>query len=375
MSPLAPPPPQGSDDPRQWVKPAVRALGLYTLPPRTAQVKVDQNENPWELPEAFKQEVLRRMGAQPWGRYPEFNPRGLLEALARHAGWRADGVLAGNGSNELISVLLQATVGEGVAVTLPQPTFTLYASMVKTLGGRVVEVPLDAATLRFDLPALLATQEREGARILILCSPNNPTGSHLDEAALRRVLQSWRGLVVVDEAYQEFAGWSAVPLLAEHPRLVVLRTFSKAMALAGLRVGYLLARPELTAELDKVRLPYNLNRFSCLAAELALERWDELLRPTVERLIAERARLSAAIDALPGFAPWPSAANFLLVRAAWPPGEVLAALRERGVLARDVSRYPLLSSCFRVSVGTPAENEAVVEGLRAFARARGEEGA
>lgn len=351
-------------DPLELIKPAVRALGHYTLPPRQARVKVDQNENPWELPDAFKDEVLARMRRAAWGRYPEFVPRSLLEALARFAGWRPDGVLVGNGSNELISVVLQATVGEGVAVALPQPTFTLYASMVKTLGGRVVTVPLDPE-LRFDPAALLAAQ-REGARVLILCSPNNPTGSHLDEAALRRLLGAWRGLVVVDEAYQEFAGWSAVPLLAESPHLVVLRTFSKAMGLAGLRVGYLLARPELASELDKVRLPYNLNRFSTIAAELALERYDELLAPLVARLIAERERLAAAIAAIPGFLPYPSRANFLLVRSAWPPGEVHAALAARGVLARDVSRYPMLAECLRVSVGTPEEGDLVLEGLAAF---------
>ncbi|MCO5171341.1 MAG: histidinol-phosphate transaminase [Planctomycetes bacterium] len=356
-------------DPLALIKPAVRALGHYTLPPRQARVKVDQNENPWELPDAFKDEVFLRMRQAPWGRYPEFVPRGLLEALARFAGWRPDGVLVGNGSNELISVVLQATVGEGVAVALPQPTFTLYASMVTTLGGRVVTVPLDAE-LRFDEGALLAAQAREGARVLIVCSPNNPTGSHLDEPALRRLLRAWQGLVVVDEAYQEFTGWSAVPLLAEFPHLVVLRTFSKAMGLAGLRVGYLLARPELATELDKVRLPYNLNRFSTIAAELALERYDELLAPLVARLIDERERLAAAIAALPGFLPYPSRANFLLVRSAWPPGEVHAALAARGVLARDVSRYPMLAECLRVSVGTPEEGDLVLEGLAAFSAAR-----
>jgi histidinol-phosphate/aromatic aminotransferase/cobyric acid decarboxylase-like protein len=143
------------------------------------------------------------------------------------------------------------------------------------------------------------------------------------------------------------------------------------MGLAGLRVGYLLARPELVTELDKVRLPYNLNRFSTIAAELALQRYDELLAPTVARLIAERARLADAIAALPGFQPYPSAANFLLVRSAWPPREVLAELAARGVLARDVSRYLLLGECFRVSVGTPEENDQVLDGLRAFSNSRG----
>lgn len=353
------------DDPRELVKPSVRALGHYTLPPRSARVKLDQNENPWELPQAFKDEVLARLREAPWGRYPEFTPRALHEALARFAGWRPDGILVGNGSNELIVVTLQATVGEGTAVAVPQPTFTLYQQMIRTLGGRHVAVPL-REDLTFDLDALVATQDREGARVAIVCTPNNPTGSHLDEAALRRLLSAWRGLVIVDEAYHEFARWSAVPLLAEFPRLVVLRTFSKAMAMAGLRVGYLLARPELATELDKVRLPYNLNRFSTLAAELALERYDELLAPTVARLIDERERLARGIAALPGLRPYPSKANFLLVRSRWAPGEVLAALSARGVLARDVSRYPMLAECFRVSVGTPEENDAVLEGLRAF---------
>jgi histidinol-phosphate aminotransferase len=358
-------------DPLDVVKPAVRALARYTLPPRQARVKVDQNENPYELPAAFKEEVLARLAAAPWGRYPEFVPASLHAALARFAGWRHDGVLAGNGSNELISVVLQATVGPGTTVAIPQPTFTLYRMMVETLGGRALDVAV-GQDLAFDVDALLEAQERDGARLAIVCSPNNPTGAHLPEAGLRRLLGRWRGLVVLDEAYHEFAGWSAVPLLAEHPHLVVLRTFSKAMALAGLRVGYLLGRPELVSELDKVRLPYNLNRCSQLAAELALERYDELLAPTVAALVAERARLSAAIAAVPGFLPYPSAANFLLVRSAWPPGEVLAALRERGVLARDVSRYPRLGACFRVSVSTPADGDEVVQGLRAFAASKGE---
>lgn len=359
-----------SADPRSLVKPAVRALAHYRLPPRSATIKLDQNENPWELPAAFKDEVLARFRAAPWGRYPEFEPRALKAALARHAGWREDGVLVGNGSNELLQVLFQATVGEGTAVAIPAPTFSLYPMLVATLGGCALGVPLDAE-LRYQVEPFLAAQE-QGATIAVVCSPNNPTGSHLAEPELRRLLAAWRGLLVLDEAYCEFAGWSAAGLLAEHPRLVILRTFSKALALAGLRLGYLLGDPGLVDELDKVRLPYNLNRFSTLAAELALERYQELLAPSVARLIEGRERLRAGIAAIPGLRPWPSAANFLLVRSQWPPGEVLLALRERGVLLRDVSKAPGISDCFRVSVGTPAEVEAVIEGLRAFAQARGE---
>jgi histidinol-phosphate aminotransferase len=356
-------------DPLSLVKPAVRAQELYTLPPRTAAVKVDQNENPFELPDAFKAEVLRRLAAAPWGRYPEFVPRPLLEALARHSGWRPDGALAGNGSNELIDVVLKTTVGPGVRVVIPEPTFTLYANMAATLGAHVVRVPL-RADLSYDVEALLAADpERRG--VLIVCSPNNPTGTAMSEADLRRLLASWRGLVVLDEAYQEFTRGVGVALLAEHRHLVVLRTFSKAMALAGLRVGYLLGDPALVRELDKVKLPYNLNRFSVEAATLALERYDEVLRPSVERLVALREALARDLAAIPGLRVVPSSANFLLVRCAWPPRAVHAALFERGVLARDVSRYPMLGDALRIGVGTAEENARTVEGLQAFSRARG----
>lgn len=357
-------------DPVALVKPAVRAQALYTLPPRQAEVKVDQNENPFELPDDFKAEVLRRMAAAPWGRYPEFVPRALLEALARHAGWRADGVLAGNGSNELIDVALKATVGPGVAVVIPEPTFSLYPAMVATLGGRAVRVAL-TPDLAYDADALLAAARAEQARVLVLCSPNNPTGTLLPEADLRRLLAGFDGLVLLDEAYHEFAGASAVPLLAEHRHLVVLRTFSKALALAGLRVGYLLGDPALVRELDKVRLPYNLNRFSTEAATLALERYDALLRPPVERLVALREALARDLAAVPGVRVVPSRANFLLARTPWPPRDVLAALLARGVLARDVSRQPLLGDALRISVGTEAENARTVAALRAFAAGRG----
>lgn len=368
-------------DPLALVKPAVRAQELYTLPPRTAAVKVDQNENPFELPDAFKAEVLRRLAAAPWGRYPEFVPRPLLEALARHAGWRPDGVLAGNGSNELIDVVLKATVGPGVRVVVPEPTFTLYANMASTLGADVVRVPL-RADLSYDVDALLAAGGPERSGVLIVCSPNNPTGTAMSEADLRRLLGAWRGLVVLDEAYQEFTprrpegarGDSlGVELLMEHRHLVVLRTFSKAMALAGLRVGYLLGDPALVRELDKVKLPYNLNRFSVEAATLALERYDEVLRPSVERLVRLREAMADELAAIPGLRVVPSSANFLLVRCAWPPREVHAALFERGVLVRDVSRYPMLGDALRIGVGTTEENARTVEGLRAFSSARGVE--
>jgi histidinol-phosphate aminotransferase len=351
-------------DPLARIKPAVRALSAYTLDPVETPIKLNQNENPFDIPEPIKREVAARLARRAWSRYPDFVPSRLLERLAAFAGWRPDGVLAGNGSNELIQALMMVTVGPGVRVVVPEPTFTLYRLQASVLGGEVVGVPLDA-DLRFDLAAIERAAAERAAAVVVLCSPNNPTGCRVELDDLDRLCARFDGLVVVDEAYHEFSGQTAVGLLARHANLVVLRTFSKAMAMGGLRVGYMLAAPEIAAEVNKAKLPYNLNVFSMTAAEVAVERYDELLAPLVETIVRERERLIPAVAAVDGLEPYPSHANFFVVRThRLAPRELFDALVRRGILVRDVSRYPMLSDALRVSVGTPAENDALLEALR-----------
>ena len=349
-------------DPLRHVKPACRAEKAYTLAAYRAPVKVNQNESPFDLPEALKRRVLEQALAREWSRYPDFDPTELLERLAGFAGWRADGVLAGNGSNELIEALLLVTVGPGTRVVIPEPTFTLYGLLTRLLGGEVVGVPL-GPQLEYDGLALARARREASAPLTIVCSPNNPTGGVLGEDDLRALLSEGDGLVAVDEAYHEFSGRSVVPLLREFDNLVVLRTFSKAMGLAGLRVGYLLASPALAREVDKARLPYNLNFFSQLAALAALDE-QALLRENVERLRRERERVARALAALPGVRPYPSQANFILFELEGAtPKAVFEALYARGVLVRDVSSYPRLGRCLRVSVGSERENDLFLAAL------------
>ena len=225
--------------------------------------------------------------------------------------------------------------------------------------------------LAYDVEAILAARRRTGAAVTIVCSPNNPTGSSLTLAEIERLCDDGDGLVVIDEAYHEFAGESAVPLLARHPNLIVLRTFSKAKALAGLRVGYLLASPELVREINKARLPYNINFFSQTAAIAALEE-KEALAASLERIVAGRERLLARLADMPGVRAWPSRANFFILELlSADPKAVFASLLRHGVLVRDVTSYPMLSRCLRVSVGSEEENEAF---LRALGTALGEAG-
>jgi len=351
-------------DPLRHIKPAVRDIRAYTLVARAARVKINQNENPWDLPDSVKRRVLERALVRPWSRYPDFDPRELTDALAADAGWRHDGVLAGNGSNELIEALLLVTVGPGTRVVIPEPTFTLYALLTGILGGDAVRVPL-TERLRYDVDALVAARRESEAALTIVCSPNNPTGTTLSRAELERLCNAGDGLVVVDEAYHEFAGETAVPLLETHPNLVVLRTFSKAMALAGLRVGCLLASPDLVREVNKARLPYNLNFFAQAAALAALEE-RETLGGMVRRLVEEREALLRSLADVPGVRAWPSEANFFLLELEEAsPKAVFEALYRRGVLVRDVTSYPMLSRCLRITVGTPEENETFLHALGA----------
>ncbi len=351
-------------DPRAAIKPRIRAMQAYTLAPRTAAIKVNQNECPWDLPDDLKDEVLRRARDQAWSRYPTFNPRELRESLAGFAGWRPDGVLAGNGSNELIQVTLSCVVEPGVSVVLPEPTFTLYRQMVTVLGGTVSGVSM-RPDLGFDADGMLAAAGSADVRMIVACSPNNPTGAALDADAVSRLLTSFDGLVVIDEAYHEFAGWSAASLLPEHRNLVVLRTFSKAMGLAGVRFGYLLADPELVLELNKARLPYNVGRLTQAAVQVAIERYDDVLAPRIAELVRLRDELVAGVAAIDGLTPAPTAANFVCVHSSRrDPGDVCEAMYERGVLIRNVSGYPMLDRYFRINVGTADENAAVLAALR-----------
>jgi len=345
------------------IKDSVLALRAYTLSPRRASVKLNQNENPWDAPAEIKQETLKRMQDRAWSRYPDFSPQRLHDRLAEFSGWQPDGIIAGNGSNELIQALLMVTIGEGKRVLISEPTFALYRQITTVLDGEVVSVPLNQE-LQFDMAALLKEIEEAQPDVTIICSPNNPTGCVISDEDLIVLLKAARGLIVVDEAYHEFAGHSAVPLLDGHQNLVVLRTFSKAMALAALRVGYLLASPGLVQEISKALLPYNLNAFSQTAAEVAIEMFEARLKPLVEAICAERDRLHVELARIPGLVPVRSRANFMVVHSKIGPKKVFAELLKRDILIRDVSGYPMLSDYFRVSVGTPEENDLLISALQ-----------
>lgn len=348
--------------PSESVKARVRNMRPYSLTPEFARIKINQNENPWDVAVSIKQETLARAHARAWSRYPDFVPASLHERLAAFAGWKADGVIAGNGSNELIQALMMVTVGEGVRVLISEPTFALYRQIATILGGEIISVPL-TPEFAYDFEGLRKAIEANRPALTIICSPNNPTGSVIANDDLSALAEAAQGLIVIDEAYFEFAQQTAMPLLERYPNLVVLRTFSKAMAMAALRVGYLLAAPELALEISKAVLPYNLNALSQAAAEIAVEKYEIEIEPLVKKIISEREKLYRELSRIQGLIPVRSRGNFMIVRSAITPRSVFNELLKHDILIRDVSGYPGLKDYFRVSVGTPAENDMLVAAL------------
>lgn len=356
------------NDPLKGVKPQVLEVPAYSLHAYEAEIKLNQNENPFDFPADLKEEVFRRFRNREWSRYPDFVPDSIRKRLAEFAGWHKDGVLVGNGSNELLQAALMVLVDKGTRVVIPSPTFTVYGLIASILGAEVVRIPLNS-DMSYSVDELISRSESSGAGVLIINTPNNPTGSVIRNEELKRILERFSGHVLLDEAYFEFWGYSGLELLEEHPGLIITRTFSKAMGMAGLRLGYLLAHEELVSEISKAKLPYNVNQFSLTAAEVAVENKDRF-RSAIETVLKERDRLGRELDRITGIRAYPSEANFFLVEAPVEPGVIFDDLYRQGILVRDVSSYPMLSKCLRISVGTREENDRLLSALRACMKHR-----
>jgi histidinol-phosphate aminotransferase len=354
--------PAGAAGPgRVPVRADLESVAPYGAPQLEVPVRLNTNETAEPPPAGYLEEVGRRVQELELNRYPDRPHRRLREALAARAGLTADRVWAANGSNEVLLQLLQAYGGPDRRALSVRPGYSMYPELCRTALTPMVEVDLDD---RFRLPAELAGSAvaEHDPDLVLVPHPNNPVGTPVGHDAIRALHDGSRALVVVDEAYVEFApaGTSVAPLLDELPRLVVVRTFSKAFRLAGLRLGYLLAAPWVVEDVQKVRLPYHLDALKQVAGLVALEQEAAFLDHR-ERVAAERDRVAAALRATDGVEVFDSAANFLLLRTS--VADLFQRLLDRGVLVRDFSTRPRLEGCLRVTIGTAAENDAFVAAL------------
>lgn len=326
----------------------VAAMTAYTLELRDAEVKLNQNESPFDLPREMKERMLAHVAERAWNLYPEFEASALREAIAKSYGFAADNILVGNGSNELLAASIATFVGPGTRVALPKPTFALYEKLVTVAGGEVIGIEIDPSTGLLPLDAILAAN----AEVVIVCSPNNPTGSILQNGGLETLLASG-ATVLFDRAYGDFA-LDSLPALDD--RLVTLSTFSKAWGLAALRIGWLATTAATAREIRKVKLPYSLNVISEAIAIAALEE-PSIRARTVANAISERNRMFEVMRAIDGVTAFPSAANFIFFRVA-DPKRVFESLCASGVLIREYA------NALRVSVGTAEENDRFLDALK-----------
>ncbi len=346
----------------------VRALSAYHVPDASGFVKLDAMENPYTLPPDLQQQLGERLGAAALNRYPVPSYAALKASICRHMGVPAGfEVILGNGSDELISIVSVACAKPGAKVLAPIPGFVMYAMSAQFAGLEFIGVPLKA-DLSLDLDAMLAAVRTHRPAITYLAYPNNPTGNLFDLDAMLAIIREVgdTGIVVVDEAYQPFAGTSFMERLPEYPNVVVMRTVSK-LGLAGIRLGYMSAAPELLAEFDKVRPPYNVNVLTEVTAAFVLDH-ATVLDAQAAAICAEREKLSAALAAMPGVTVFPSAANFILLRVSQPglTGTVVfERLLQAKVLVKNVGKmHALLDNCLRVTVSTPEENATFLAALQ-----------
>jgi histidinol-phosphate aminotransferase len=358
----------GAEEISRLIRPSLRAVGAYRLRQSPTQrvdpVRLHQNEAPADWPDAVKREIAERVVAVAWHRYPSARADGVRAALSELQGTPAEMIAAAAGSNEALWAAF-AAFGSGGTIVMPSPTYSMAKPLAIAAGSQVVEVPLSAG---FDLDprAMLRTAHAHRAEVIYLATPNNPTGNAFSPAAVEAVLAGAPGAVVIDEAYWEFASRSWIGGLSRHANLVIVRTFSKAMAGAGVRVGWLTADEALIAEFAKVLPPYNLNVFAQAAIPILVAHRD-LASSRIHTIEAERDRMAAWMRAR-GVYVYPSETNFLL----FSPGTAIRApnaseiwerIASHGVLVRDVSSAPALAGCLRVSIGERADNDRFLSAL------------
>jgi histidinol-phosphate aminotransferase len=341
-------------------KPEVIALPGYVAPPQEGfTAKLNQNENPYDLPDELKQEIFQTMQQTHWSRYPDYFNTAFRESLAEYWNVQPEQILASNGSNQMLYAIASALITPGDRALVSSPSFSLFDLVAKIHQGSLKKIDQNDDFSNDEDTLLNASQN---AKLTFLCSPNNPTGRTTDFYFLKRLLEATTGLVLWDEAYGEFHGSSAVPMLKAYPNLLVLRTFSKAFGMAGLRVGYLLGNPALLSEIQKVCVPYNLNLFSRTAALILLNHSD-WVDAHIQKIVDERDLLFEELERIPQITPVSSDANFILIKTP-DASSVFNGLKSQGVLIREVENHPLLKNYLRVTVGKPEENKIFIDALK-----------
>lgn len=348
--------------PDHLIRPELLALHAYHVPASGDMVKLDAMENPYALPQAVRDEIASAVANAAINRYPDAAAHGLKESIRSVVNLPAGGdVLLGNGSDEIIQLLALAVARPDAVLLSVEPSFVMYKMIAVFAGMQYVGVPL-TEDFSLDLPAMLDAIRQHRPALIFLAYPNNPTGNLFDAEAIRQIIQAAPGLVIVDEAYYAFASDSFLPLLGQYANLLVMRTFSK-LGMAGLRLGFLAGSKVWLAQLEKLRLPYNVGVLPQAVAAILLAH-HELLLAQAAQIKQDRQWLFERLVGTVDVRAYPSQANFILFRVA-QASAVFEGLKQRGVLIKNLNNgHPALTDCLRVTVGTPEQNEQFMAALQ-----------
>jgi histidinol-phosphate aminotransferase len=338
-------------DIKKFVRPNIRSLSAYEAKDIPCKVKLDANESPYGFKDALK--VVKSINTN---RYPDPAAKELKKLVSMELRLRTENIMHGNGSDELIYYLVTTFGGP---VLYPIPTFSMYGIISQALGEKRIAIPLDKE-FDLELEKILKAIKEEKPKLIFLSSPNNPTGNCFSSDRILKIIEVSNGIVVVDEAYQPFASDKGfMPMLKDYKNLVIMRTLSK-IGLAGLRVGFLIADGEIINEVNKVRLPFNLNSLSQAVAVKVLKN-KKALKSYTKSIISERGRLFSEIAKIKGIKPYPSEANFILFRVK-EPDKIYKRLLKKGILVRNMNG--VVNNCLRVTVGTPEENRIFLNAMK-----------
>jgi histidinol-phosphate aminotransferase len=346
----------------QWIRSEIRELSAYHVPDSTGMVKLDAMENPYSLPDAVAAQLRQVVASAAINRYPDPSAAALTAKLRDVMQVpSACGMVLGNGSDELIQMLAMAVAGPKRCILSFEPGFVMYRMIARFTGMQYIGVPL-AADFTLDMAATRAAIEKHEPALIFIAYPNNPSGNLFAREQIEEIIRLAPGLVVLDEAYHPFAQHSFMPALESYEQLLVMRTVSK-MGLAGLRLGLLCGNPALIHEINKVRLPYNINVLTQQAAALVLDN-PAFLDEQAGRIRAERESMRQRLAAMDTLEIYPSQANFILFRVLQGDADaVFARLKAEGVLIKNLNAPGPLQQCLRVTVGTPEENRLFIEAL------------
>jgi len=347
------------NNPEKFVRPTIRQLVPYETKHMTEYIKLDANENPFPWPAGMREALFREK--LEFNRYPDVMGQDIKTRIAKYTATSPEGILIGNGSDELIQLILLTFGGSGKSLIIHPPTFAMYQISARLTDTTVVQVPL-LNGLDLDTEQMLKAAQVPEAHIIIVCNPNNPTGSLFPREEILRLVRESGKIVVVDEAYAEFSEETLIPEIKNYPNLVIMRTFSKAFGMAGLRLGYLLGQPKTIALINKVRAPFNVSSFSQRAGILAMDYLNDF-QDQIQQIKAEMQKLQEALNLVPNLTVYPTRANFILLKPE-DSDRWASELLKRGFLVRNMGLLPSLGKCLRISAGLPEENEEFIRAVR-----------